>query len=38
VIADGTLYVYCGGADRYCAVATAPVEALVDFIFANGAV
>ncbi len=31
VIAEDTLYVYYGGADKYCAVATCSVEELINF-------
>ncbi len=32
VVIDGTLFVYYGGGDKYCAVATCPFEALVDHL------
>ncbi|HEY0827343.1 MAG TPA: glycosidase, partial [Bacilli bacterium] len=35
VIIGDTLYVYYGGADKYCAVATTPLMEFVDFIFEN---
>ncbi|TRX59950.1 glycosidase [Fulvivirga sp. M361] len=35
VIVDGVLYVYYGGADQYCGVATCQVEELIRFIKAN---
>ena len=35
VIIDGRLFVYYGGADKYCCVATAPVDELVESILAN---
>lgn len=36
VVADGTLYVYYGGADHYCCVATAEFDKLLDFVLENG--
>lgn len=35
VVVDGTLYVYYGAADRYCCVATADFDALVDELYTN---
>ncbi len=32
VVIDGTLFVYYGGADRYCALATCPLEELIDYL------
>jgi beta-1,2-mannobiose phosphorylase / 1,2-beta-oligomannan phosphorylase len=32
VVIDGTLFVYYGGADKFCAVATCPFEALLDHL------
>ncbi len=32
VVIDGTLFVYYGGADKYCALATCPLDELVDYV------
>ncbi len=32
VVKDGVLYVYYGAADKYCCVATAPLQELVDYV------
>ncbi len=32
VIVDDTLYVYYGGADKYCCVATCSVSELLDYV------
>jgi predicted GH43/DUF377 family glycosyl hydrolase len=33
VVIDGTLFVYYGGADKYCALATCALEELIDHLF-----
>lgn len=35
MIIGETLYVYYGGADQYCCVATAPIKELIEFILQN---
>ncbi|EIP99922.1 putative glycosylase [Opitutaceae bacterium TAV1] len=35
VLKDGTLFVYYGGADKYCAVATAPMADFMENLLAN---
>ena len=36
VVINNTLFVYYGGADKYCCVATAPFTKLVDYIMTEG--
>lgn len=37
IVRDGVLYVYYGAADKVCALATAPLDALLDALLAAGA-
>jgi predicted GH43/DUF377 family glycosyl hydrolase len=32
VVIDGTLFVYYGAGDRYCALATCPLDGLIDHL------